>query len=222
VNARVDVVLVEGGGEDDPTVRDLLTQSLRAGWRVETVERHVIEEIADTRTPQPLIAIAEIPSWTWDDVAPGMIVLLDGVQNPGNVGTLIRTAVSLGGMGVVALEHTADPWGPRAVRASAGAGLRRPVFRADRASTIDELARRKMPLWIAAADGEPIGRTPSAAGRMALALGGETRGTSSELESVATRRVAIEMRAGMESLNVAAAGAMIRSSLGGQPFWGPP
>lgn len=208
-DASVEVVLAEQGAEDDPTVRDLLTRSRGAGWRVDVVERRVVEEIADTQNPQSVLAIAEIPGWTWDDMAPGLIVILDGVQDPGNVGALIRTAVSLGASGAVALEHTADPWGPKAVRASAGAGLRRPLFRADRASTIDELARRKVPLWIATADGEPIGHAPIAGPRLALALGGETSGTSPELDSAATRRVAVEMSAGMESLNVAAAGAIL-------------
>jgi TrmH family RNA methyltransferase len=202
-------VLVDEDALHDTAVRDLLEEARSRMWRVEAVERRVIEEVADTRTPQALVSVAAIPRWTWDDVRPGPIVILDGVQDPGNVGTLIRTGVSLGCAGVVTLESTADPWGPKAVRASAGAGLRRPVLGADRASTVAELERRKIPLWIAAADGEPIGRGDLPERRLALALGGETRGVSRVLEDASARRVAIEMHAGMESLNVAAAGAIL-------------
>lgn len=205
----IHVILHEPASGRGAAVRDLLERGERAGLRIEEVERHVIEEIADTKTPQAVVTVADIPRWTWDDVASGPIVLLDGVQDPGNVGTLARTGVALGAAAVIALETTADPWGPKAVRAAAGAGVRRPVFRADRASTMDELERREMPLWVAAADGDPIGRVGAPQRRVAVALGSETRGVSPELDAAATRRVAISMRGGAESLNVAAAGAIL-------------
>lgn len=205
----VDVVLADAGVTDAEPVRDLLAKAREAGWRVETVERHVIEEIADTTTPQAVLAVAEIPSWGWDDLPPGSLVLLDGVQDPGNAGTLIRTSIALGASGVIALEGTSDPWGPKAVRASAGAGLRRPVFRADRTSTIAELRHRKLPLWVAEADGDPLSRGGSVPARLAIALGAETHGVSAQLEEAAARRVAIALAAGVESLNVAVAGALL-------------
>ncbi|MDX1395012.1 MAG: RNA methyltransferase [Gemmatimonadota bacterium] len=205
----VDVVLHETGDTTDSGLVELLAEARERGLRVESVDRRVIEEIADTMTPQPVLAIATMRRWTWDDVAGGPVVLLDGIQDPGNVGTLVRTAAALGAAGTVALEGTADPWGPKAVRASAGAGLRRPVFRADAVSTLDELRRRRLQLWVAAADGEPVARGDRAETRVALALGSETGGVSGTVAGGAVRRVAVEMSAGVESLNVAAAGAIL-------------
>lgn len=205
----VRAVLADGAVAETEPVRDLLRRSEEAGWRVEIVERRVIDEIADTATPQGVLAIAEIPRWTWDDVPPGPLVLLDGVQDPGNAGTLIRTSIALGAAGVVALEGTADPWGPKAVRASAGAGLRRPVLRGDRSSTVLELDHREMPLWVAASDGEVLERGEATSARVAIALGAETHGVSPDLAKAAVRRVAIALESGVESLNVAIAGALV-------------
>lgn len=203
----VEAILFEPGA--DPALTYLLERARERGCRVEAVDRHVIEEISDTRTPQGPLTIASIPGWSWEDLSTGPVLLLDGVQDPGNVGTLLRTAVALGAAGVVALEETADPWGPKAVRAAAGAGLRRPVLRVDTRSTVAELGRRDLPIWAAAADGEPLRRAAPGGGHVALALGGETRGVSEEIRGAAARVVAIEMHAGMESLNVAAAGAIL-------------
>ncbi|MDH3733701.1 MAG: RNA methyltransferase [Gemmatimonadota bacterium] len=204
-----EAVLLEQGRADEEPLRTLRSDAERAGWRVEDVERWVIDEIADTKTPQPVIAIAHIPRWTWDDVGAGHLVLLDGVQDPGNVGTLIRTAIGLGAAGVAVLDGSADPWGPKTFRASAGASLIAPTFAADRHSTIDELSRRQIPIWIAGADGESVDRGGEGGRSVAIALGSEAHGVSAAIEAAGTRRVAVEMRAGVDSLNVASAGAIL-------------
>lgn len=206
----VEAVLCEP--DPEPELAGLLDRARAAGHRVETVDRRVIEEIADTVTPLGPLVVAAIPRWGWGDVPPGPILLLDGIQDPGNVGTLLRTAVALGAAGAIALEATADPWGPKAVRAGAGAGLRRPVFRADARSTIAELGRRGVAIWAAATDGEPFERGGRES-RAALALGSEVHGVSREVRQAAARAVAVEMPGGMESLNVAAAGAILLDRL---------
>ena len=210
-----DVLAAGHGGEavllerDRSDTRDLRDAAARGGWRVEEVERRVIEEVADTKTPQSALAIARIPRWTWDDVGAGPLVLLDGIQDPGNAGTLIRTAIGLGAAGVVVLGDGADPWGPKAFRASAGASLRGPVFSADASSTIAELAHRRIPIWVAEVGGEAVDRGSGGDGRVALALGSEARGVSTPIAGAAVRRVSIGMRAEVESLNVAVAGAIL-------------
>jgi len=209
----IEAVLHTPDAGDDPAVRDLLQRARDAAVRVEPVERRTLEEIADAGTPQAVLAIAPIPAWSWEDVPPGPLVLLDGVQDPGNAGGLTRTAAALGAAGVVSLEGSADPWGPKAVRASAGAALRRPVFRADRASTVAELARRRVPIWVADVSGEPLSRGAGRVDRVAIALGSETHGVSPEVAAAAERSIAIAMHGGVESLNVAAAGAILLDRL---------
>lgn len=209
----VEAVLHTVEATEDPAVRDLLQSARDAGLRVEAVDRRTLEGIAEAGTPRPVLAIARIPEWTWDDVGPGPVVLLDGVQDPGNAGGLTRTAAALGAAAIVSLEESADPWGPKAVRASAGAVLRRPVFRDDRASAVAELGRRRVPIWTADVSGTPLSRDAGPVDRVAIALGSETHGVSPELAAAAERSVAIAMSGGAESLNVAAAGAILLDRL---------
>lgn len=194
-----------------PPVRDLLDRAARQGVRTEAVPAALIAALADAATPQPVVAIGEIPSYGWDDIGPGTIVLLDGVQDPGNVGTLVRTAVSLGAAGLVGVGDTADPWGPKALRASAGAVLRGPVFRTDVADAVARLAGRGLPIWAAAADAPPLEHAPR--GPVALALGSEAHGVSAALLAAAERLVSVPLARGVESLNVAAAGAILLDRL---------
>jgi len=141
--------------------------------------------------------------------------VLDSVQDPGNVGTLIRTAAAVGAAGVIGVGTVADPWGPKAVRASAGAVLKVAVFRANTTDALVELKRRDVPLWVASADGESIGRAESSPECLALALGSEATGVSPELRGQAVRTVSVHMAGGVESLNVSAAGAILLDRLTG-------
>ena len=198
---------------DGPPLRALLDRAVRRGVRTEAVPRALIAALADADTPQPVVAIGEIPAYGWDDVGRGTVVLLDGVQDPGNVGALVRTSVALGAAGVVGVGDTADPWGPKALRASAGAALRGPVFRTDGADALARLAARRIPIWAAAAGAAPLQGPP---GRpVALALGSEAHGVSTDLLAAAERRIAIPLARGVESLNVAAAGAILLDRLRG-------
>ncbi|WP_420633648.1 TrmH family RNA methyltransferase [Candidatus Palauibacter sp.] len=208
---RTVAVLYADAAPAAPGLRDLLGRAAGRGVRTEAVPEALISALADATTPQPVIAIGEVPVSGWDDVGPGTIVLLDGVQDPGNVGTLVRTAVALGIAGVVGVGDTADPWGPKALRASAGAVLRGPVFRTDAPDAVARLAERGVSIWAAAADGPPMDRAPHEP--VALALGSEAHGLSGTLLAAARRRVAVPLAPGVESLNVAAAGAILLDRL---------
>ena len=208
-------ILCANRAQHQTMVLDLLERAQDRGHRVEIVGDAFIDSIADAMTPQPLLAIAEVPRWGWDDIGSGLILLLDSVQDPGNLGTLMRTAAALGAAGVVGVGTVADPWAPKAVRASAGAVLNVPVFRAAVTDTLAELKRRDVPLWVASADAKSIGRRESTPESLALALGSEAEGVSSELRAQAVRTVSVRMAGGVESLNVAAAGAILLDRLTG-------
>lgn len=207
--AGVEAVLHDPAApRDEPTAR-LLQEAAARGWRVEEVERRTLEEIADTATPRGVLAVARIPDRGWPSIGARSVLLLDGVQDPGNVGTLVRTAEALGIGGVVGLEGTADPWSPKTVRAAAGSGLRVPTFRTGTGEAVAEVRRRGLPLWIADAGGEPLERGDPAPHPLAVGLGSEARGASATLRAAADRVVAVAMRGRVESLNVAAAGAIL-------------
>jgi TrmH family RNA methyltransferase len=161
---------------------------------------------ADTEHPQGVLALAEIPVRVLQ-VSPAAVdircLVLDAIQDPGNVGTLIRTAAAMGAA-VIALPGTADIWSAKAVRAAVGAQLRAPVVTMTRDDFFAFLNASDMALWSTAADGEPIGAvTPPP--RLAIAVGNEGAGVSGALREASARTVSLPMSSGVESLNVAVA-----------------
>lgn len=180
----------------------------------ETGERE-LAALADTETPQGILAVAEIPRRGVDDLAvdtvPVVIVVLDAVQDPGNFGTLARTAEALGAAGVVALPGTVDPWNPKSVRAAMGASFRLPIVPAGWDALASWLRERGFTTLAAAAGGDPLPDPRPA--RAALVLGNEGAGVSAETRARADRVVGIPIRGRAESLNVAAAGAILMYEL---------
>src|SRR5438128_1626992 len=189
---------------------------------VEEVSARVLAQLADTETPQGIIAVIEPRRWTASDFvpAPGAVALvIDGVQDPGNVGTLIRTAHALGAAGTVVLRGTADPTSPKALRAAMGATFRHPVVSLDDAGFIAWARKHGVTLWASAADGVPLqraldrGQGKGGAGRVdgpiAVIVGNEGAGIRPQLNAVAAQRVAIPLAQGAESLNVAVAAGIV-------------
>jgi TrmH family RNA methyltransferase len=187
------------------------------GVRIEEVTPAELEELADTDHPQGIVAVVEPRAWTLADltVAPESVVLvLDGVQDPGNVGTMLRTAHALGSVGVVALRGTADLTNPKVLRGSMGAAFRLPAVAADEDAFLVWAAEQGMTIWAAAADGTPFARSGTRAGPIALVVGNEGAGVSPGIARAAAHRVAIPLRPDAESLNVAvAAGILLYEAL---------
>lgn len=209
VRCRIRKVLHTPAVAKDAAVRRLLAAVDAAGIETEEVEERTLRSLADTRSPQGLLSVAEIPRTDWSDVAPARILVLDRVQDPGNVGTLIRTAAALGAAGVVCLPGTADVWSPKVVRATAGSCVRLPVLMAPWPEARRRLAAMDAALWVADAQGDPFSRAERAPDRLALVLGNEGEGVSDEIRRDAARIVAIRLARGTESLNVGAAGAIL-------------
>lgn len=175
------------------------------------LDPRLFAELSDTVTSQGILGLFRRLETPLKDLleSAGVVVVLDGVQDPGNAGTMIRLAAAFDAAGVVLTEGSADPFGPKAIRASAGAVLDMPVARTTRQELILALRREDIPLW-AAAPGAPEIEPPAT--RVALAFGSEGKGIHPELLAEA-RRTAIPMSGRVESLNVAAAGAILLSNL---------
>lgn len=183
----------------------------RAGIPLCEVPDPEMERIAPTERPQGVLLVLEEPRWSWE-VLGGIpyprLLVLDGLQDPGNVGALLRTAWAFGLHAVVALEGTADPWSPKATRAAAGAMVHLPVLGASWERAAEYLEERGIPLWAAEAGGEPVaGVNPGAS--WALALGNEGAGLRPGVLGRAVGSVAVPMEAGVDSLNTASAGAVL-------------
>ena len=210
-----------------------LARTARGVALVAELERHAIpvEEIgvrtfaqlADTEAPQGIIAVIEPRRWAAAEFAPrpgSVALVIDGVQDPGNVGTLIRTAHALGAAGTVVLRGTADPTSPKALRAAMGATFRHPVVALDDAGFIGWARKHAVTLWAAAADGTPLHRALGKGagkgdagsvddGPIAVIVGNEGAGIRPQLNAVAAQRVAIPLAQGAESLNVAVAAGIL-------------
>lgn len=200
----------------------LVTELQSHAVQVEEVAARVFAQLADTETPQGIIAVIEPRRWAASDFAPppgAVALVIDGVQDPGNVGTLIRTAHALGAAGTVVLRGTADPTSPKALRAAMGATFRHPIVSLDDSGFIAWAREHGLTLWASAADGVPLhqaldrGRGKGGAGRVdgpiAVIVGNEGAGIRPQLNAVAAQRVAIPLAQGAESLNVAVAAGIL-------------
>src|SRR5256885_7659459 len=140
---------------------ELVAELERHAIPVEEIGARTFGQLADTETPQGIIAVIEPRRWAAAEFAPppgAVALVIDGVQDPGNVGTLIRTAHALGAAGTVVLRGTADPTSPKALRAAMGATFRHPVVTLDDGGFIAWARRHGVTLWAAAADGVPLPR----------------------------------------------------------------
>ncbi len=161
------------------------------------------------QTPQGILAVFPFPNLTPDPDDPAPLVLvLDRLRDPGNLGTLLRSAAGAGVNAVYLSPETVDPWNPKVVRAGMGAHFRVPLIPLD-AGTLEEL-RERLPRRVvaSAAVTRPYDAT-NWAGATALIIGGETEGIGPELAAWATDEVGIPLARGLESLNAAVAGAVI-------------
>lgn len=198
------------------------SQTPRGAALLDAIAKRAIESVevddkdflsaADTDHPQGILAISDVPTDTLAAVtfpAVARVLVLDAIQDPGNAGTLVRTAAALGVNAVVALPGTADLWNAKAVRSGVGAHFRIPAVHASIAELSTCLDAQQLTLWGADAGGEAVGAAAPPA-RLALAVGNEGAGLSAEVRARAAKVVGLPMKAAVESLNVSvAAGIML-------------
>lgn len=183
-----------------------------AGLDAEEVADDELAGLADTVNPQGVLLVCRQPERSLERMEGVRFLLLDAVQDPGNVGTLVRAAVAFGLDGIVCLDGTADPWGPKVVRASAGTVFRSPPAPARTEDVRPWLAERGVPLLVADAAGEDAERRRGAP-RFALAVGNEGVGVRDFLRASADAIVAVPMSGPAESLNAGVAGSILMHTL---------
>lgn len=172
--------------------------------------------IAATQTPQGVLLAAELRRAESAHLSPPehpVCLVLDAVQDPGNVGTLIRSAHALGCFAVFALPGTADPWGPKTVRATAGGVFHLPIATVSWAEARAWLREHRFEILGADVGGEPFRRDGRRAGPEALVLGNEGAGLSQDVRRECDRIVSVPIAPTAESLNVAVAGAILLDRL---------
>jgi TrmH family RNA methyltransferase len=186
----------------------LLDAARRSGAELAEVDEREFASAAETDSPQGILAIGEIPDRRLADlVLPehARLLVLDAVQDPGNVGTILRTAAALDATAVVAMPGTVDLWNAKVVRSAMGALFHRPALMSTWAE-LDTFLRppNAVALWGADAAGTPLEKmTPPA--RLGILVGNEGAGLTAEGLARIEHRVSLPISSTVESLNVAVA-----------------
>lgn len=175
----------------------------------------LLQSLCDTQTPQGVVFLSPIPDTAPPEILEGgRWLVLDGLQDPGNVGTIWRTADGLGADGVILVNHCADPFSPKTVRATMGACFRLPVYETQASALPALLERSGLALYASALreDTAEIRTVPLS--RCAVVIGSEGRGVSQALLDWSEKTVKIPMRDRCESLNAAAAATIVLWEMG--------
>lgn len=192
---------------------------LPASVRLVEVPEDLLAAVADTEAPQGVVFTCKGGSLALPDRLEGRrYLILDGVQDPGNVGAVWRTADAFGADGLILCHGCADPWSPKTVRATMGAVFRLPVYEADLEELAGRLAGAGIPLYATALreDTEDVRRVPLS--RAAVIIGSEGRGVSALSLRLCEKTVKIPMTARCESLNAAAAAAVVLWEMAREEF----
>ena len=186
---------------------ELLDSARRSGAELVEVDEREFASAAETDSPQGILAIGEIPNTTLSDLRlpdRARLVVLDAVQDPGNVGTILRTAAALDATAVLAMPGTVDLWNAKVVRSAMGALFHRPALMCTWAE-LDTFRRPyAVALWGADAAGTPLDQMTAPA-RLGILVGNEGAGLTPEGLARIEHRVSLPISSTVESLNVAVA-----------------
>lgn len=180
------------------------------GLPIYYLAEHVMASISDTKTPQGAAAVCRLPKEN-RPLPKGALKLaaLDGVQDPGNVGTVLRTLDAAAFDGLLIDQKTADPYGPKALRASMGAAFRVPVYVCDLPNALEKISETH-DLYAGTLDGTPFFERKRKKDGVCVIIGNEGAGISQAVYAVnGIKRVKLPMNGGAESLNAAVAGAIM-------------
>ncbi len=192
--------------------------------------RKLLDSALATETPQPIAALVEPPDWTWahllgsrQKTAP-LVVVLAGLQDPGNLGAILRSAEAFGATGIVSLPGTVSAWNPKAVRASAGSVFRVPLLAADAEDCFSRLREAGVRILATAVRAAKPADHTNLTGSIALLIGNEGNGVPEQIAREADGAITIPCPGPVESLNAAVAASVLlyeasrqRSALSGDP-----
>ena len=197
---------------------------LLAGCRYETVTDEVMKAMADTQTPQGILALCRQFSYELSDIlgerkegdehtqekAPAQLVILETLQDPGNLGTILRAGEGAGITGVIMNSTTADIYNPKVIRSTMGSVYRVPfVYVEDLAGAVRRVKQAGVRLYAAHLKGEKNYDQQDYTGRTGFLIGNEANGLSDETAELADAYIKIPMLGKVESLNAAVAASIL-------------
>lgn len=197
---------------DDERTRKALETAASKGIKLFCVNEAVMKKISDTETPQGIIAVCNMTHLSLEKLLSQgkMLLVLDRVQDPGNIGTMLRTADAAGVGGLVLLNGCADVYAPKTVRASMGSLFHLPVLQGlEEQAFIDTAKDYGYELLVTCLEGADSLYKADLSGRIAFVMGNEANGVSNNLLKAADKKVFIPMQGKAESLNVAMAAGVV-------------
>jgi TrmH family RNA methyltransferase len=222
---RVATVFVADGAE---SLLDALP--LPAATEILRLPKKLLDQALATETPQPIAALVEPPDWTWAHLfsahrsSAALVVVLAGIQDPGNLGTILRSAEAFGATGIVSLPGTVSAWNAKAVRASAGSVFRVPLLAASERECFARLREAGVKVLATTVRAAQPADLVDMAGPVALLIGNEGNGLADDLAAKADAKITIPCPGPVESLNAAVAASVLlyeasqqRSGLSGGP-----
>jgi RNA methyltransferase, TrmH family len=212
LRARAALHCVFGAQGDERAIENL---HLVAATEVLLFPREALASALTTETPQPIAALLAAPQWTWEDLLPNtprkppLIVVLAGLQDPGNLGTILRSAEAFGATGIISLPGTVHPWNSKAVRASAGSIFRVPILSASVPDAITHLRKSDVMIYAATARAAQPAVRVGLNAPVALIIGNEGNGIPDEITALADGAITIPCPGPVESLNAAVAASVL-------------
>ena len=177
--------------------------------------RELLDSALTTEAPQAIAALVQIPIWTIDNLlnnttgASPLILVLAGLQDPGNLGTIVRSAQAFGATGVISLPGTVSPWNPKALRASAGSAFRIPFVESTEVEWLARLRSAGLRVMTTAVHGAESATKTNLTGPTALLIGNEGNGVPNDLASRCDGAITIPTTGPVESLNAAVAASVL-------------
>lgn len=204
-----EAVFVEDGSVSK--FRDVLARAESLGHRVFVIDDGLAEKIADAATPQPILAAVRFREHRLPDITfEGTVLVLHSLRDPGNVGTMIRSAAAFGATAVILSGHSVDPYNPKTLRATAGAIFQLPVVLAPEFGDVVSSARSRGSRVVATVvRGGEQPTTSSLAGPVTIVIGSEAEGLSDEEVAHAESRITLTMTGPTESLNAGVAAGIL-------------
>ena len=206
-----EVYLSEDAAERAAADPELWNKLQRIGW--ETVSGEVFQKMSDTRTPQGILCVVKRPVYTLDGLlaeSKPLLTVLDGIQDPGNLGTIVRTGEGAGITGVIMGSGTVDIFNPKTIRATMGSVFRVPfVYVDDLEKVVLQMKQKSIRIFAAHLSGETYYDSFSYREGTAFLIGNEGKGLSAGLTELADDLLRIPMEGKVESLNAAVAAALL-------------
>ena len=198
--------------EVSPRAQTILAELADRGCPLLPTADAVLATVSDTVNSQGLIVLAERPTAQLEEVllSSGLLVCLDAVQDPGNFGTILRTAEAAGATGVISMKGSVDAYSPKVLRSAMGSAFRLPIVTGvTDEGLMEHLHKADLQIVAATADGETLYHEPNWLEPTMVILGNEANGVSNDLLELCETSIRIPLRSPVESLNVAAAAAVI-------------